>query len=1012
MAVSSSVTSSVTRTSYAFDTLCNGSPCCVCDAKCLLKLTKNFRTTRSVASSLYKKLNEIIHEIEVRRGCQLVGFSIGRAPINKRERTKRKGDYYSFDIMDPRTWNKDALKLQWEECKRSDCGRNGLIVLTVVTQAETPINYSSHEEYVIKIEEELRSYSMFERNDNRLQITSFSLQKSKGKAHAYAIYVAIRLLESSSRVWKGGAEEPAVPAVSQYISAGRTAATAAMHQPNPILLHSPHTPVQDPTQSVSRDRKSHSSTLSSMSSSGASRKTRSLTYSGSKSSGSMHTHQYDEESKRHTEVKKENEGLRAQISQMSEVLKSKETELEIFKEENMQVKSQLHHMEAINQAKLKLEEENKELLVQLSLLVQTNEENESKLRKVVKENSRLSKSPKESHQIKVIQEESRQLKLQLSEMAELSKARETELERVKEENAQLNSQLHHNVEKIHRAKLVAEEENERLKAHLSELVERSEANDIDMRKLMEENSRLKTTNVRKSPEEKNEIKMIKKENRHLKAQVSELVKLYQVKETELNEAVTKNALLTAQLHDVERIKEATVLEEENTQLKMQLSELIVKSEANEAELRRVMEENVQLNAKLHLSLEEREQTTTQFKRQFSNELERVEREKEKVISELQEKLQMKDAESAIYVEDFNSERVDRERIHSQLEDLREEFAQTKERMLIERQRCEQLAEENVELSNEREKAQEDIQVLTAQVNAYSREVDKQKGLVTQSQEKHKTEVDQLRGEISSLREEINSLRKENEGMKAANTELMKKLKSHKRTSSLTDNPQSTTSKSQNTRDRQLDASNSATKQPVISPVASLQGASINAVSHSNGQKYRSLSMKLNRTDVTSSLPPATAITGRTSSSRPKLYNNEIERAEEEERLRSEREVDAILLDVDHTRKSYKLLTPSAIVENGLKETRARANTYTEGITRSITHTQAGTHTQASSHTQASEANTHTQAGTHAQASEVSKREKAPYDPNLVCPKCGKQYRVGGIQKLRRHINERCTGKED
>ena len=77
---------------------------------------------------------------------------------------------------------------------------------------------------------------------------------------------------------------------------------------------------------------------------------------------------------------------------------------------------------------------------------------------------------------------------------------------------------------------------------------------------------------------------------------------------------------------------------------MQLSELIVKSEANKAELRRVMEENVQLNAKLHLSLEERNQTTSQFKRQLSDQLERVEREKEKVISELQEKIQMKDAE--------------------------------------------------------------------------------------------------------------------------------------------------------------------------------------------------------------------------------------------------------------------------------------------------------------------------------------------------------------------------------
>jgi hypothetical protein len=31
----------------------------------------------------------------------------------------------------------------------------------------------------------------------------------------------------------------------------------------------------------------------------------------------------------------------------------------------------------------------------------------------------------------------------------------------------------------------------------------------------------------------------------------------------------------------------------------------------------------------------------------------------------------------------------------------------------------------------------------------------------------------------------------------------------------------------------------------------------------------------------------------------------------------------------------------------------------------------------------------------------------PYDPNLVCPKCGKQYRIGQIQYLRRHLEELC-----
>ena len=34
----------------------------------------------------------------------------------------------------------------------------------------------------------------------------------------------------------------------------------------------------------------------------------------------------------------------------------------------------------------------------------------------------------------------------------------------------------------------------------------------------------------------------------------------------------------------------------------------------------------------------------------------------------------------------------------------------------------------------------------------------------------------------------------------------------------------------------------------------------------------------------------------------------------------------------------------------------------------------------------------------------------PYDPNLVCPKCGKRYRIGEVQKFGRHVNEFCTAK--
>ena len=36
----------------------------------------------------------------------------------------------------------------------------------------------------------------------------------------------------------------------------------------------------------------------------------------------------------------------------------------------------------------------------------------------------------------------------------------------------------------------------------------------------------------------------------------------------------------------------------------------------------------------------------------------------------------------------------------------------------------------------------------------------------------------------------------------------------------------------------------------------------------------------------------------------------------------------------------------------------------------------------------------------------------PYDPNLVCPQCSRQYRVGEIQKFRRHCLETCPNKKE
>ena len=43
--------------------------------------------------------------------------------------------------------------------------------------------------------------------------------------------------------------------------------------------------------------------------------------------------------------------------------------------------------------------------------------------------------------------------------------------------------------------------------------------------------------------------------------------------------------------------------------------------------------------------------------------------------------------------------------------------------------------------------------------------------------------------------------------------------------------------------------------------------------------------------------------------------------------------------------------------------------------------------------------------------DIDENPSLPYDPNLVCPKCGKRYRIGEIQKFKRHVLEKCPYRD-
>ena len=212
-------------TGFTFQNLCSGTACYVCDEGCLLKLTRNFIAIESATAKLYRKLEEIIEEIETKRGCQVVGYAFGRAAINRRKKGREGWSYY-----DPKTWDKSNLKLHWESMRRSECGRDGLIVITVITKAEVPIYYSSHEDYVVKLEEELIKYCMFTKNDKRAQLNSAIVPKCEGRPQGFALYMTIRLSDYND-TW-GGGDEACLVASHQYYSLGSNSSTQS---PPPLI---------------------------------------------------------------------------------------------------------------------------------------------------------------------------------------------------------------------------------------------------------------------------------------------------------------------------------------------------------------------------------------------------------------------------------------------------------------------------------------------------------------------------------------------------------------------------------------------------------------------------------------------------------------------------------------------------------------------------------------------------------------------------------------------------------
>ena len=126
-----SVFSTTTRGGCSFEELCNGSLQGYAGDNLIdITITRDGRvpTIREAEQMLLEHLDNCVRSIETERDCQLEYFYIGKTHVRRmRNRT--------FNHMDRNTWKLDGgINSRCKTHKEGDYGRDGLVVLTVVTR--------------------------------------------------------------------------------------------------------------------------------------------------------------------------------------------------------------------------------------------------------------------------------------------------------------------------------------------------------------------------------------------------------------------------------------------------------------------------------------------------------------------------------------------------------------------------------------------------------------------------------------------------------------------------------------------------------------------------------------------------------------------------------------------------------------------------------------------------------------------------------------------------------------
>lgn len=173
----------------SFYELCKGESNYVCDPGCLVELTEDYKLEKA-EKKIIKKIDDIFKRMKLRTKRKVKRFYIGKTHVEKNKRLQGR----RFNPRDPESWKKEGISSKWGIHREEEYGRDGMIVVAVITGEQVPIGVDiDHEQYTLALEQRLLHHYKITEKDKRLHNKTFAsnaVDCDYKDSPGYALYVA------------------------------------------------------------------------------------------------------------------------------------------------------------------------------------------------------------------------------------------------------------------------------------------------------------------------------------------------------------------------------------------------------------------------------------------------------------------------------------------------------------------------------------------------------------------------------------------------------------------------------------------------------------------------------------------------------------------------------------------------------------------------------------------------------------------------------------------------------